>query len=125
MEPRKYYSTIFIWNGTSGQFVCYYINFQLPFRRTPLGFDTLDLDLDLIIDPSLEWEWKDEVEYQDGIRAGGIKAEWVREVEQAKIKVFERIEKHAYPLTSPWLNWKPDSSWELPFLPENWDEVYF
>jgi len=124
LEPQKYFSTIYIWDGTFSQFICYYINFQLPFRRTPLGFDTLDLDLDLVISPSFEWEWKDEAEYKDGIRVGGIQTQWVREVERAKVEVFERIEKRIYPLDASWLNFQPDPTWTLPYLPKNWDEVY-
>ena len=125
LEPEKFYSTIYIWNATSSQFVCYYINFQLPFRRTPLGFDTLDLDLDIVIDRSLHWMWKDEDDFQEGIRAGGIRPEWVREIERSKIEVLERIENRAYPLDASWLDWQPDVSWSLPYLPENWSEVNF
>lgn len=124
-RAEKFYSTIYIWDATSREFVCYYINFQLPFRRTPLGFDTLDLDLDLVIDPSFTWEWKDEVEYQQGIHAGGIRREWVREVERAQPEVFKRIEQQAYPLNGSWLNFQPDPNWSLPYLPKNWDEVNF
>jgi hypothetical protein len=125
LEPEKFYSTTYIWNETSGQFVCYYINFQLPFLRTPLGFDTLDLDLDLILQASLTWNWKDEDEYQQGIHMGGIRPEWVTEIERAKIEVFDRIEKRAYPLDACWLNWQPDTAWALPYLPKNWNEVDF
>lgn len=125
LEPEKFYSTIYIWDATSSEFVCYYINFQVPFRRTPLGFDTLDLDLDLVIDPSFTWEWKDEEEYQQGIHAGGIRPEWVREVELAQPEVFERIEQQAYPLNGSWLNFQPDPNWSLPYLPKNWDEINF
>lgn len=48
-EPEKYYSTIFFWKYESNEFLWYYINFQLPFRRNQSAVDTLDLDLDLII----------------------------------------------------------------------------
>lgn len=125
LEPEKFYSTIYIWEAAFDKFVCYYINFQLPFRRTPLGFDTLDLDLDIVIETSLNWQWKDEHEYQRGIRAGGIRSEWVREIEHAQDEVFARIEKHVYPLDASWLNWRPDPSWLTPCLPENWDEVNY
>ncbi len=54
LEPEKFYSTIYTWNAASNRFVGYYINFQIPFRRTPLGFDTFDLDLDLLIEASLK-----------------------------------------------------------------------
>jgi protein associated with RNAse G/E len=105
--------------------VCYYINFQLPFRRTQFGFDTLDLDLDIVIETSLKWKWKDEDEYQHGIHAGGIQAEWVKEIERAQSEVFARIENQTYPLDASWLNWKPDPTWSTPYLPENWQKVNY
>jgi len=125
LEPEKFYSTICIWDAASHKFVCYYINFQLPFRRTPLGFDTLDLDLDIVIDASREWKWKDEEEYQAAIRAGVIRSAWVREIECSQTEVFSRLEQRAYPLDDSWLNWQPDPSFSLPYLPKNWDEVIY
>ena len=123
LESEKFYSTIYIWNASSGEFVCYYINFQLPFLRTPLGFDTLDLDLDIVIEPSKKWKWKDEDEYKHAIHKGVIRSEWVREIEQAQGEVFARIEKNVYPLDASWLNWQPDPTGSLPYLPKNWNEV--
>jgi hypothetical protein len=123
LEPEKFYCTIYIWEAASDKFMCYYINFQLPFRRTRLGFDTLDLDLDMVIQVSFEWEWKDLDEYQNGIRAGGIQSDWVREIDHAKKEVFTRLEKRLYPLNASWLNWRPNPKWVAPALPENWGEV--
>ena len=123
MEPDKFYSTIYIWNSASNTFVGYYINFQLPFRRTSLGFDTFDLDLDIVVEPTQKWEWKDVDEYEQGISLGGIQSDWVMEVEQAKSEVINRIEKRIYPFDASWLNWRPDPSWAEPYLPENWDVV--
>ena len=123
LEPEKFYSTIYIWEAASDNFLCYYINFQLPFRRTRLGFDTLDLDLDIVIQPSHDWQWKDMDEYQRGIRAGGIRPDWVKKIEEAQKDVFARVEKRAYPLDASWFNWRPDSNWSAPKLPENWDQI--
>jgi hypothetical protein len=125
LEPEKFYSTIYIWNAASNRFICYYINFQLPFCRTPLGFDTLDLDLDIVIEASLNWKWKDEGEYRHGISAGGIRPEWVSEIENAQSEVFARMEGRAYPFDASWMNWQPDPTWSAPCLPENWDEVNY
>src|SRR5690349_9946689 len=58
LEPGKYYSTIYFWNQEHDEFLCYYINFQLPFQRGPCQVDTLDLDLDIIIHPDFSYEWK-------------------------------------------------------------------
>ena len=122
-EPEKYYSTIYFWNNTSHEFLCYYINFQVPFQRSQSSIDTLDLDLDLIIHPDLSFEWKDEDDYHRAIEQGAISPEWIEGMEGAKQEIFARLEKRQYPLDGAWLNWLPDPNWLPPKLPENWDKV--
>src|SRR5690349_1099417 len=58
LESEKYYSVMHFWNHASNEFLCYYINFQLPFKRSAYSVDTLDLDLDIIVHPDLRVEWK-------------------------------------------------------------------
>jgi len=123
LEPQKYYSTIYFWNNESNQFLCYYVNFQLPFKRSHCGVDTLDLDLDLIINPDFSYEWKDEDDYQKAIDKGVIIPEWTQEIEMAKNEVFNKLEKRQYPYDGSWLNWMPDPNWSPPKLPENWDKI--
>jgi protein associated with RNAse G/E len=56
----------------TSDFLCYYINFQMPFQRNlMIAADTLDLDLDLIIRPDFETEWKDEEDYQKALITTG------------------------------------------------------
>ena len=123
LEPREYYSTIYFWNNESNEFLCYYINFQLPFQRSHSGVDTLDLDLDLIINPDFSYEWKDEDDYQKAIDNGVIIPEWTREIDVAKTEVLAKLEKRQYPYDGSWLNWWPDPDWLPPKLPENWDKI--
>ena len=123
LEPQKFYATIYFWQESTNQFLCYYINFQLPFSRSECGFDTLDLELDIIVEPEYKWRWKDEDDYQKGIDSGIILKEWTKEIELAKLDVFEKIENKNYPLNGKWLNWKPDNNWNAPKLPANWDRI--
>jgi hypothetical protein len=123
LEPQKYYATFYIWKADTGEFQCYYINFQLPFRRSHCGFDTLDLELDIVIDPECQWRWKDEEDYQKGIDCGIILKEWTEEIESAKKEIFEKLAKRKYPLDNAWLDWKPDCTWPLPRLPVDWEKV--
>lgn len=123
MEPEKYYSTILFWNHESHKFLCYYINFQIPFQRMHCGINTLDLELDLVIDPDMSSRWKDVEDYEMCIEAGMILPEWMREIDKAKEDVSERIEMRRYPFDGSWLDWMPDPSWEPPNLPEGWDKI--
>ncbi len=123
IEPEKYYSTVYFWHHESNKFECYYINFQLPFKRTICSIDTLDLDLDIVIHPDFSFEWKDLGDYQRGIETGTILPEWADEIEIAKTEVIDRLEKREYPFDNSWLNWRPDPDWSTPTLPHGWDKI--
>jgi protein associated with RNAse G/E len=122
-EAEKYYSTMLFWNHASNKFLCYYINFQVPFQRNDCAVDTLDLDLDLVIYPDFTYEWKDEDDYQQAIEHNLISAEWMQGIENAKPEIFGKLQKRQYPFDGSWLDWIPDSSWIPPKLPENWDKI--
>lgn len=124
LEPHKFYSTMYFWDHASDEFRCYYINFQLPFKRNSDGIDTLDLDLDLIIHPDFSFEWKDVDDYQGSIDNEVIFPAWMQGVDAAKQDVLSRLEKRAYPYDGSWLTWIPDQNWLPPKLPENWDKIY-
>ncbi|MCC6259521.1 MAG: DUF402 domain-containing protein [Anaerolineales bacterium] len=121
--PEKYYSINLIWNQAENQFLCYYVNFQLPYKRNNAKFQTLDLEIDLVIEPDFNWHWKDEEDYQAGVDLNIITKAWVQEIELAKREIFDTLERRAYPFDGAWLNWNPDPNWGLPTLPSNWDEV--
>jgi protein associated with RNAse G/E len=123
IEPQKYYSTIYFWNGDSNEFLCYYINFQLPFQRSHCGIDTLDLDLDLVVNPDFSYEWKDIEDYQKAIEKEIILPEWTREIDLAKNEILDKLEKRTYPFDGSWLKWMPDPNWSPPKLPKNWDKI--
>lgn len=123
LYPKKYYSINLMWNHAEKRFLCYYINFQLPFQRTDLGFKTLDLEIDLVINPDHSWHWKDEEDYNEGVKLNIIRAEWVQEIETAKREIFEKLEYIQYPLDEYWLGWTPNPEWTLPRLPVNWAKV--
>jgi hypothetical protein len=76
-----------------------------------------------VVDPGYKWEWKDNDDYQRGIEAGGIAPEWVTGIEQALPEVFNRIEGRQYPLDGSWVGWRPDTAWQPPRLPADWDRV--
>jgi predicted RNA-binding protein associated with RNAse of E/G family len=123
LAPEKYYSTILFWDDQSDKFLFYYLNFQLPFQRSQMGIDTLDLELDLIIHPDFSYEWKDMDDYEKGIETEIILPEWMRGIETAKREILDRLEERQYPYDGSWLDWKPEPAWAPPGLPKGWDQV--
>lgn len=122
-EPEKYYSIMYFWNHASNRFLGYYVNFQLPFQGSHCGMDSLDLELDLDIEPDLRFRWKDEDDYHKAIEQGVILPEWVQEIDKAKPEILERLEGRHHPFDGSWLDWMPDPAWSPPTLPENWDKI--
>ena len=59
-------------------------------------------------------------QYEEGIRAGGIKDEWVEAIEAARPEALERIYHHSYPFDGSWNSWKPEPGWRPPSLPLDW-----
>ncbi len=123
LHPEKYYASYYFWQADKDQFLCYYIYFQLPFHRSEIGFDSFDLELDIIIEPTYEWRWKDVDDYQRGIERGMLRKEWIQAIDSTKQEVFEKLEKRLYPFDGAWLGWRPDLNWLPPTLPENWDKL--
>jgi len=123
LPPQKYYAVYWFWLLDSDEFEGWYVNFQLPFTRTHFSIDTLDLEIDLIIRPDHRHQWKDELEYLEGVKRGSIPAEVAREVEKAREEALNLIMAKS-PLFDPGsLEWKPDPAWEIPPLHPHWNIV--
>jgi len=93
----------------------WYVNFERPLRRTPIGFDFHDEKLDLIVEPSGTWRWKDEDELEQAAQLGLVDADDVR-AEAARVL-------DAWPFPTGWEDWRPDPAWAPSDLPPGWDVV--
>src|SRR5512139_2821812 len=72
MFPGEAYSIWLFWEGPERRFTTYYVNFEEPFRRTAIGFDTNDHTLDIMVAPDLSWTWKDTEEFDALIQSGNF-----------------------------------------------------
>lgn len=122
-EPGKFHSVWLFWQEDNNEFGGYYVNFQLPIKRSVCGIDTLDLELDLDIHPDFSSSWKDEDEFQKAIKSGLILPEWIQAIEEETPEILDKLEKRQYPFDDSWLHWTPPSHWAAPRLPENWDQI--
>lgn len=122
-RPDRYYSVYLIWKNATDRFVCYYVNFQLPIVRSRCGFDTYDLELDIVVEPNGQWHFKDETDFGEGIRTGVIRREWADAIASEKEGVIAAIEKRDYPFDDYWKNYAVDPAWNPPCLPRGWEQT--
>ncbi len=121
--PDTPYSVLLL-SGSDGSPQGWYVNLQTPLVRTPVGFDTVDHLLDVLIplDRS-SWTWKDEDELAEGIALGlftEVDAAWLRYWGE---RAVEHVLLRLPPFDEAWEDWRPDPAWPTPELPPGWDVV--
>lgn len=120
-RPGEAHSVHLHW-APGGQFREWYVNLEAPWRRTRIGFDFEDHELDLVIAPDrATWRWKDEDELEWLVEQGWMSAEGAAAVRAEGERALERVRRRAPPLDCEWEAWRPDPLWTLPSLPEGWD----
>ncbi|MBI4304975.1 MAG: DUF402 domain-containing protein, partial [Chloroflexi bacterium] len=70
MYPGRAYSIWLLWDMNPRRLLCWYVNLEDAFRRSAIGFDTSDHELDVVIRPDLTWYLKDEDELDAMVEAG-------------------------------------------------------
>lgn len=121
-RPQDAYAVWHFWRNPGRDFVCWYINLQEPFRRTAIGYDTQDLELDLVVYPDGRWQLKDDELMDQRVEDGRWSAERVAEIRAQGAKIAARLEagERWWPLE--YRDWKPDPAWVVPSaLPSGWE----
>ena len=98
-----------------------YVNLEDPWRPTPLGFDSGDWILDLVVDALGQWQYKDADELEWAERSGLVTPDWAARTREAGAKAVERIEAGGFGID--WDAIRPNIGWVLPTLPAGWDRV--
>jgi predicted RNA-binding protein associated with RNAse of E/G family len=88
------------WDETG--FLGWYVNFELPYSETPRGLDTMDLILDLPIDPSGEYEWKDQADYDEALRRGLLTPEIAEALVGETTRVLAQLAAAEGPFAPHW-----------------------
>jgi hypothetical protein len=121
IKPAEAHSVELMWDGETGEFLCWYINLQEPLCRTPLGFDTMDLALDIVISPDrTKWRWKDEDEFAELIELGLIPMDKAQTLRSEGEKVIQLAVNGKSPFRDGWETWSPPDQWDIPKFPDKW-----
>ncbi|WP_185448684.1 DUF402 domain-containing protein [Kribbella qitaiheensis] len=105
------------WSQPDWNFLGWYVNFETPYVETPYGLQTMDLILDLLIDPTGSPKLKDQDDYDEAIHRGILDVRV--DVDQEAARVLRQLELAEGPFNPRWITWRPDGSWPIPTLPSD------
>jgi hypothetical protein len=121
--PGEAHSTLLIW-PKRWDAMCWYINLEEPFRRTPIGFDFMDQTLDIVVAPDMSsWRWKDEDEFDEAQANGIFSPDQARAIRLEGERALARLLAREPPFDERWENWRPDPAWPVPTIMAGWETV--
>ncbi len=119
--PGAHHSVMRHWSAENGQFHGWYVNLESDWTRTPIGFDSLDLVLDVVADEGLnDVRLKDEDELAWSEQSGTVTKQEAARARAEAAQVLEMIERRTGLFGIDWSRWRPDDAWPIPALGEGW-----
>ncbi len=108
------------------RFRCWYVNLERPAVRWAdaglAGIDTTDHDIDIVVGPGRDWEWKDEELFTEFLKYEHYWVEDEAAVRAAGAQAVALIEQAAFPFDGTWCDFVPDDRWTVPRdLPPGWE----
>jgi predicted RNA-binding protein associated with RNAse of E/G family len=117
-RPGESYAIWVFWFGPEREFRGWYVNLQEPFRRTELGYDTQDLELDIWVPASGGWELMDDDVLEERIHEGRFTGEQVAATRTEAKRVTDELDAGRRWWPDEWIAWRPDPTWATPTFPE-------
>lgn len=104
------------WDSSTGEFRGWYVNFEFPAQPTPTGISTMDLVIDIWVNPDRSWQWKDRDDYRraldDHLLAPSIRGE----IDTETALVLDELSSASGPFSDEWVDFQPDPGWATPRL---------
>jgi hypothetical protein len=122
-RPGEMHSVWVFWDGPERELAAWYVNIQEPFRRTPIGFDTQDLELDIVVERDGTWTVKDDEQLPQWVERGRYTEAQVAAIRAEGARVIAELEAGRRWWSDDWATWEPDPDWPAPTLPEGWADV--
>jgi hypothetical protein len=122
-RPGELHAVWVFWTGADRDFAAWYVNIQEPFRRTRLGFDTQDLELDIVVAPRGSWRLKDDEKLEEWVERGRWTPEEVASIRGEAARVVELLGVGSRWWGDEWADWCPEPDWPQPTLPAGWEHI--
>jgi hypothetical protein len=111
-RPGDSYAVWVFWHGEEREFRSWYLNLQEPFRRTATGYDTQDLELDLILHTGGRIEWKDDELLDLRVQEGRFTQDQARDIRAEGRRLAAELETRGHWWDAWWALWEPDPAWD-------------
>ena len=116
-RPDEMYAVWVFWEGSERRFAGWYLNIQEPFRRTPAGYDTQDLELDVLVDGDGSWTLKDDEALPERVAEGRFTSEQIAAIRAQGRRITDMLDAGERWWSEGWASWTPDPSWPVPTFP--------
>lgn len=107
-EPTEHVAVWHFWDGPDREFACWYLNLQTALVRTSAGFDTQDLELDIIVRPDGSREVKDAELLDLRVEEGRYSSELVDWIRIYGDRLLDRLDREGIWWDRRWADWAPD-----------------
>lgn len=122
-RPSEAHAVWLFWTGPERRLDFWYVNLQAPFRRTSLGIDTQDHELDIVIRLDGSWRFKDEERLDRWVELGRWTAAEVETIRAEGARIAAELEAGRRWWSEDWADWRPDPAWRGGDLPQGWDRT--
>ena len=122
-RPGEAYSVWHFWDGPARRFTGWYVNIEEPFRRTAVGIDTQDLELDVWIPVDGEWRFKDDERLEQRVEEGRYTQEQVDATRAVGEAIGAMLDKGEPWWGDRWTGFEPDPAWRAPSFPPGWEDA--
>ena len=116
-RPGEMHAIWVFWHGPEREFRGWYVNLQEPFRRTSLGFDTQDLELDILVGLDGSWRYKDSEKLELWVERGRWTEAEVAAIRREGAAVGAALDEGRRWWSDDWASWEPDPARAVPELP--------
>lgn len=119
-RPGDDHAVWHFWTGADRAFRCWYINLQTAFVPTPIGFDTMDLELDLVVFPTGDYVVKDLDVLPERVAEGRLTQAVVDHVIALGERLTAELDAGRWWWDTAWAGWTPDPGDRVPELRSDW-----
>jgi hypothetical protein len=122
-RPGEAYAVWHFWDGPERDFAGWYLNLQEPFRRTEIGFDTQDLELDVWIPEDGPWTFKDEELLPVRVSEGFFSETQVDAIRSLGEAIGNMLDRGDDWWERRWASFAPPGEWRAPRFPDGWEDA--